>query len=46
VQAWVSSFTDLWGLFVGGLLVLTVLFACEGLWPLLERYLGGNRGRA
>lgn len=46
VQAWVSSFTDLWGLFVGSLLVLTVLFAREGLWPLLERRFGGGRGSA
>lgn len=46
IQAWVSSFTDLWGLFVGGLLILTVLFAREGLWPLLERKLGGGRGSA
>jgi branched-chain amino acid transport system permease protein len=46
VQAWVSSFTDLWGLFVGSLLILTVLFAREGLWPLLERRLGGGRGSA
>jgi branched-chain amino acid transport system permease protein len=46
VQAWISSFTDLWGLFVGSLLILTVLFAREGLWPLLERRLGGGRGSA
>ncbi|MCS6868142.1 branched-chain amino acid ABC transporter permease [Thermus sp.] len=44
VQAWVSSFTELWGLFVGILLILTVLFAREGLWPLLERKLGGKHG--
>lgn len=44
VQAWVSSFTELWGLFVGTLLILTVLFAREGLWPLLERKLGGEHG--
>ncbi|RDI94791.1 branched-chain amino acid ABC transporter permease [Meiothermus sp. QL-1] len=46
VQSWVSSFTDLWGLFVGLLLIFTVLFAREGLWPLLERRLGGERGGA
>jgi branched-chain amino acid transport system permease protein len=46
VQAWISSFTDLWGLFVGSLLILTVLFAREGLWPLLERRLGGGCGSA
>lgn len=46
VQSWVSSFTDLWGLFVGLLLIGAVLFAREGLWPLLERRLGGERGSA
>jgi branched-chain amino acid transport system permease protein len=46
VQSWVSSFTDLWGVFVGLLLIGTVLFAREGLWPLLERRLGGERGSA
>ncbi|WP_018466300.1 branched-chain amino acid ABC transporter permease [Calidithermus timidus] len=46
VQSWVSSFTDLWGVFVGLLLIGTVLFAREGLWPLLERRLGGERGGA
>lgn len=42
IQAWVSSFTELWGLFVGLLLIFTVLFAREGLWPILERRLGGK----
>lgn len=42
VQAWVSSFTDLWGLFVGTLLILTVLFARQGIWPILERSAGGR----
>jgi branched-chain amino acid transport system permease protein len=42
IQAWVSSFTELWGLFVGLLLIFTVLFAREGLWPILERRLGGG----
>jgi branched-chain amino acid transport system permease protein len=46
VQSWVSSFTDLWGVFVGLLLIGTVLFAREGLWPLLERRFGGERGGA
>lgn len=46
VQSWVSSFTDLWGLLVGLLLIGAVLFAREGLWPLLERRLGGERGSA
>lgn len=46
VQSWVSSFTDLWGLFVGLLLIGAVLFAREGLWPLLERRLGGGHGSA
>jgi len=46
IQAWVSSFSELWGLFVGLLLIGTVLFAREGIWPLLERKLGGNRGSA
>lgn len=46
IQAWVSSFTELWGIFVGLLLILAVLFAREGLWPLLERRLGGERGSA
>ncbi|RTH03075.1 branched-chain amino acid ABC transporter permease [Thermus scotoductus] len=40
VQAWVSSFTDLWMLFVGLFLIATVLFAREGLWS----FLGGGWG--
>jgi branched-chain amino acid transport system permease protein len=46
LQAWVSSLTDLWGLFVGLLLILSVLYAREGLWVLLEKRVGGGGGRA
>jgi len=46
LQAWVSSLTNLWGLFVGLLLILSVLYAREGLWVLLEKHLGGGGGRA
>lgn len=45
VQAWVSSFTNLWGLFVGTLLILTVLFARQGIWPILEKAVGGKDDR-
>lgn len=46
LQAWASSLTNLWGLFVGLLLIVSVLYAREGLWVLLEKRLGGGGGRA
>lgn len=37
VQAWISSWTDLWALFLGLVLVATVLWSREGIWGLAAK---------
>lgn len=37
LQSWVSSLTDLWSLWLGLLLVATVLWSREGIWGLVNR---------